>query len=103
MLMTGLEQLVEALRHPAATPLAVTAAEFDRHGNQVAALPLTTDEYCFEINLDGLRSRVLEDRRPRDVLLPTKVSPQQTRTVTRTAIVSPLYRLRSDCPPLFRP
>jgi hypothetical protein len=50
MLTTGVEQLDEALRLPAATPWAMIAAEFDRLSNLVAALPLTTDEYCFAIN-----------------------------------------------------
>ena len=50
MLATGLEQLDEALSHPDATPRAVIASEFDRLGHLVAALPLTTDEYCFAAN-----------------------------------------------------
>ena len=50
MLTTGLEQLDEVLRHSSATPREVIAAEFDRLSNQVAALPLTTDEYCFAAN-----------------------------------------------------
>jgi hypothetical protein len=50
MLRTGVEQLDEALRHPDATPWAVIAAEFNRLSNLIAALPLTTDEYCFAIN-----------------------------------------------------
>jgi hypothetical protein len=39
MLTTGLEQLDEGLRHPAATPRAVIAAEFDRLEDLVAAPP----------------------------------------------------------------
>ena len=50
MLRTGVEQLDEALRHPDATAWAVIAAEFNRLSNLIAALPLTTDEYCFAIN-----------------------------------------------------
>lgn len=50
MLTTGLEQLDEVLCHPAATLRAVIGAEFDRLEEFVAALPLTTDEYCFAIN-----------------------------------------------------
>jgi hypothetical protein len=50
MLATGLEQLDEALRHPDTTRHAVIAGEFARLGGLVAALPLTTDEYCFAIN-----------------------------------------------------
>jgi hypothetical protein len=50
MLTTGLEQLHEALRQPAAAPRAVIAAEFDRLEELVAALPLMTDEYCFAAN-----------------------------------------------------
>jgi hypothetical protein len=50
MLTTGLEQLDEALRQPDATLGSVIAAEFDRLGELIAALPLTTDEYCFAIN-----------------------------------------------------
>jgi hypothetical protein len=50
MLAIGLEQLDEALRRPGATPRAVVAGEFDRLGALVAALPLTTDEYCFAAN-----------------------------------------------------
>jgi hypothetical protein len=53
MLTSGLEQLGEVLRHHAATPQAVIAAEFDRLEELVAALPLTTDEYCFAINSIG--------------------------------------------------
>ena len=56
MLTTGVEQLYEALRHPATTPWAVIAAEFDRLSNLVAALPLTTDEFYFAINwIDSAR------------------------------------------------
>jgi hypothetical protein len=50
MLTTGLEQLREALRHPGATAKDVIAAEFDRLEELVAALPLTTDDYCFAVN-----------------------------------------------------
>jgi hypothetical protein len=50
MLATSVEQLDEALRHRSATPRAVMAAEFDRLSDLVAALPLTTDEYCFAAN-----------------------------------------------------
>ena len=56
MLTTGLEQLDEVLRHSSATPREVIAAEFDRLRVQAAALPLTTDEYCFAINwISGAR------------------------------------------------
>jgi hypothetical protein len=47
MLTTGVEQLDEVLRQPGATPRGVIVAEFDRLRDLVAALPLTTDEYCF--------------------------------------------------------
>jgi hypothetical protein len=50
MLTTGAEQLEEALRQPGRTPSEVIAAEFDRLGDLVAALPLATDEYCFAVN-----------------------------------------------------
>ena len=50
MLTTGLQQLVEGLRHAAGTPHAVIAAEFDRLGELLAALPLMTDEYSFAAN-----------------------------------------------------
>ena len=50
MLSTGVEQLDEVLSQPGAMPQEVIAAEFDRLGNLVAALPLTTDEYCFAAN-----------------------------------------------------
>jgi hypothetical protein len=50
MLTTGLEQLDEALRHSRETPREVIAAEFDRLSDLLAALPLTTDEYCFATN-----------------------------------------------------
>jgi hypothetical protein len=50
MLTAGLEQLHEALRLPATTPRARIAAGFDRVNAIVAALPLTTDEYCFVVN-----------------------------------------------------
>ena len=50
MLTTGVQQLDEALRQPGATPREVIAAEFGRLGDLVAALPLTTDEYCFAAN-----------------------------------------------------
>jgi hypothetical protein len=50
MVTTGLKQLDEALRQPGATPRDVIAAEFDRLEELVAALPLTTDEYCFAVN-----------------------------------------------------
>ena len=47
MLTIGLEQLSEALRRLVGTPRAVIVAEFDRLSDLVAALPLTTDAYCF--------------------------------------------------------
>jgi hypothetical protein len=50
MVTTGLEQLDEVLRYPGVTPRAVIAGEFDRLMELVAALPLTTDEYCFAVN-----------------------------------------------------
>jgi hypothetical protein len=50
MLTTGVEQLDEVLRQLGATPREVIAAEFDRLSDLVAALPLTTEEYCFAIN-----------------------------------------------------
>lgn len=50
MVEMSVEQLDEALRQPGATPRAVIAAEFDRLAELVAALPLTTDEYCFAAN-----------------------------------------------------
>ena len=50
MLTTGMEQLDEALRQLGPTPREVIAAEFGRLCDLVAALPLTTDEYCFAIN-----------------------------------------------------
>jgi hypothetical protein len=50
MLTTGVQQLDEALRQPGATPREVIAAKFGRLYVLVAALPLTTDEYCFAIN-----------------------------------------------------
>jgi hypothetical protein len=50
MLTTCVEQLAAALRQPGATPREVVAAEFDRLGDLVAALPLTTDEYCLAAN-----------------------------------------------------
>jgi hypothetical protein len=50
MLMTGVEQLDEALRHRRVTPREAIAAEFGRLGDLVAALPLTIDEYCFAAN-----------------------------------------------------
>jgi hypothetical protein len=50
MLTTSADKLDEALQHLSATPRDVIAAEFDRLRNLVAALPLTTDEYCFAIN-----------------------------------------------------
>jgi hypothetical protein len=50
MWMTGVEQLDEVLRHASTTPGAVIAADFNRLEELVAALPLTTDEYCFAIN-----------------------------------------------------
>jgi hypothetical protein len=49
-LTTGVEELDEALRHPGATPREVMAAQFGRLSDLVAALPLTTDEYCFAAN-----------------------------------------------------
>jgi hypothetical protein len=50
MLTTSVEQLDEALRHSSAPPREVIATEFDRLSDLVAALPLTTDEYCFAAN-----------------------------------------------------
>jgi hypothetical protein len=50
MLTTGVEQLDEVLRQPGATLREVIVAEFDRLSDLVAALPLTTDEYCFAAN-----------------------------------------------------
>jgi hypothetical protein len=50
VLTTGLQQLMEGLRHPAAEPRAVIAVEFGRLEELLAALPLTTDEYCFATN-----------------------------------------------------
>jgi hypothetical protein len=50
MLTTGVEQLEVALRLQGATSSEVIAAEFGRLGDLVAALPLTTDEYCFAAN-----------------------------------------------------
>ena len=50
MLTTSVEHLDEALRQPGATPREVIAAEFGRLDDLVAALPLTTDEYCFAAN-----------------------------------------------------
>jgi hypothetical protein len=50
MVTTGVEQLDEALRQQGATPSEVVAAEFGRLCDLVAALPLTTDEYCFATN-----------------------------------------------------
>src|SRR5262249_24559298 len=50
MLMTGLEQLAEVLRHPAATSRVVIAAEFDRMEELAAAPPLTKDQHCFVVN-----------------------------------------------------
>jgi hypothetical protein len=50
MLTTGLEQLDEALRQHSAALHTVIAPEFDRLEELVAALPLTTDEYCFAAN-----------------------------------------------------
>jgi hypothetical protein len=50
MLTTGVEQLDEVLRQPGAIPREVIAAEFNRLSDLVAALPLTTDEYCFAVN-----------------------------------------------------
>jgi hypothetical protein len=49
-LTAGVEQLDEALCRPGATPREVIAAQFDRLSDLVAALPLTTDEYCFAAN-----------------------------------------------------
>jgi hypothetical protein len=46
----SVEQLDEALRRPGATTRAEIAGEFGRLGDLVAALPLTTDEYCFAAN-----------------------------------------------------
>jgi hypothetical protein len=50
ILATGLGQLDEALSRPSGTPQAVIAGEFDRLIDLVAALPLTSDEYCFAVN-----------------------------------------------------
>jgi hypothetical protein len=50
MVTKSVEQLDETLRRPGATPRAEIAGEFDRLGDLVAALPLTTDEYCFAAN-----------------------------------------------------
>ncbi len=53
MLTIGLEQMDDLLRQPGATPRAVIAGEFGRLGDLVAALPVTTDEYCFATNWIG--------------------------------------------------
>jgi hypothetical protein len=50
LLELEVEQLCETLSRPAVTPAAVLAAKFDRLSNLVAALPLTTNEYCFAAN-----------------------------------------------------
>lgn len=50
MLTTSVEQLDEALRQLSTTPRELITAEFDRLSDLVAALPLTTDEYCFAAN-----------------------------------------------------
>jgi hypothetical protein len=50
MLATSVDELNEALRLSVATPTEMIAEEFDRLEELVAALSLTTDEYCFTIN-----------------------------------------------------
>jgi hypothetical protein len=50
LLTVEVEQLCEALRRPAATLGVAIAAKFGRLADLVAALPLTTDEYCFAAN-----------------------------------------------------
>jgi hypothetical protein len=56
MLTTSVEQLDEVLRQPGATPRVEVAAAFDRLSYLVAALPRTTEEYCFAANwIDAAR------------------------------------------------
>jgi hypothetical protein len=60
LLAVVVEQLCEALRRPDATARAMIAAEFGRLADLVAALPLTTDEYCFAANWVASARRLFE-------------------------------------------